>query len=83
MKFYPCAGSASKYTNTVQAGRSRFWRAPGNVVPVPNADAVALLPVFQYLPHSFEQRAWSDAERSTLKEQIQMVVQVPPRPARP
>ena len=34
--------------------------------------------MFQYLPHVFEQRAWTDDEKQALKDAIQQIVQVWP-----
>ena len=45
-------------------------------MPAPNPDAEQLLPVFQYLPHVFEQRAWTNDEKQALKDAIQQIVQV-------
>ncbi len=72
------AGAVRKSTGTAVAGSSLFWRGPGGATPAPNPDAQQLLPVFQYLPHVFEQRAWTPDEKDALKDAIQQIVQVWP-----
>ena len=76
------AGPANRITGTAAAGKSRFWRAPGGATPALNADAVQLLGVFKYLPHTFDQRAWTTDEDSKLREVVMAQVKVPcpPRP---
>ena len=76
------AGAVRKSTGTAVAGSSLFWRGPGGATPAPNPDAQQLLPVFQYLPHVFEQRAWTPDEKDVLKDAIQQIVQVWPAEAR-
>ena len=72
------AGAVRKSTGTAVAGSSLFWRGPGGATPAPNPDAQQLLPVFQYLPHVFEQRAWTPDEKEALKDAMQQIVQVGP-----
>ena len=80
------AGPANRITGTAAAGKSRFWRAPGGATPALNADAVQLLSVFKYLPHTFDQRAWATEEDSKLREVVMAQFKValnPPPPPRP
>lgn len=72
------AGSVNKFTGSMAAGASRFWRAPGHASPALNADAAELLRVFDYLPHSFEQRPWPEEEQLRVSEVAAGVVKVCP-----
>lgn len=72
------AGSVNKNTGTMAAGKSRFWRAPGDASPALNVDAAELLRVFEYLPHTFEQRAWAEDELLSVREAAMGVVKVLP-----
>ena len=56
-------------------GSSRFWRAAGRT-PEPNADAVRLLPAYNYLPHVFGANNWSPAEQGDLQRAVLTVAQV-------
>ena len=56
-------------------GASRFWRAAGRT-PEPNADAVRLLPAYNYLPHVFGANNWSPAEQRELQQAVLTVAQV-------
>ena len=77
------AGPANRITGTAAAGKSRFWRAPGGVTPALNADAIQLLGVFKYLPHTFDQRIWAAEEDSKLREVVIAQVKVTNAPPAP
>ena len=74
------AGVSRKSTGTALAGASLFWRGPGGSAPILNRDAEQLLAAYTYLPHTFEQRVWTDDEKQALRNAIQQVVQVRPTP---
>lgn len=63
-------------------GSSRFWRAAGRT-PEPNADAVRLLPAYNYLPHVFGASNWSPAEQGDLQRAVLTVAQVQLMPMNP
>jgi len=57
-------------------GPSRFW-VHNNSVPEQNADTVALLPYYRYLPHRFDNpRRWSTADCEALRQHVLTIVKV-------
>lgn len=57
-------------------GPSRFW-VQGNRAPGPNADTVALLPYYTYLPHRFDHpKRWTTHDCSELKQHVLTVIKV-------
>ena len=56
-------------------GPSRFWVQNGQV-PEANADTVALLPYYHYLPHRFASQRWTPQACKELQAQVLISVKV-------